>query len=141
VVIGDGQGQVGAGLGKAKAIPDAVRKGGANARKNMVKIPLNGSTIPQETTAKHGSSHVLIKPAPAGTGLIASGAMRSVLDAAGVKDAVAKSLGSRNPINVIYATLTALRELKNPAEEIARRKASGTNSNEAAAAVASPKSS
>jgi len=125
VVIGDGQGQVGAGLGKAKAVPDAVRKGAANARKNMVRIPLKGSTIPQETTAKHGSSHVLIKPAPAGTGLIASGAMRSVLDAAGVKDAVAKSLGSRNPINVIYATLTALRELKNPAEEMARRKTPG----------------
>jgi small subunit ribosomal protein S5 len=131
VVIGDGQGQVGAGLGKAKAIPDAVRKGGANARKHMVRVPLKGSTIPQETAAKHGSSHVLIKPAPAGTGLIASGAMRSVLDAAGVKDAVAKSLGSRNPINVIYATLTALRELKNPSEEMARRRASNGGSSEA----------
>ena len=109
VVIGNGEGMVGVGLGKAKAIPDAVRKGSATAKKNTVTIPLKGSTIPQETLAKFGSSIVLIKPAPPGTGLIASGAVRSVLDAAGVKDAVAKSLKSRNPINVIYATMEALK--------------------------------
>jgi small subunit ribosomal protein S5 len=122
VVIGDGEGMVGAGLGKASAIPDAVRKGGATARKQSMTIPLKGSTIPQETRAVFGASLVLIKPAPQGTGLIASGPVRAVLDAAGVKDAVAKSLRSRNPINVIYATLKALGELKDPAVELAKRK-------------------
>lgn len=122
VVIGDGEGMVGTGLGKAKAIPDAVRKGGAAARRNTLQVPLKGSTIPQATSAKFGSSLVLIKPAPPGTGIIASGAVRAVLDAAGVKDAVAKSLKSRNPINVIYATMEALRELKDPAVELARRR-------------------
>jgi small subunit ribosomal protein S5 len=124
VVIGDGEGMVGAGLGKASAIPDAVRKGGATARKQSMQIPLKGSTIPQETSSVYGASLVLIKPAPAGTGLIASGPMRAVLGAAGVKDAVGKSLRSRNPINVIYATLQALGELKDPAVELAKRKGS-----------------
>jgi small subunit ribosomal protein S5 len=124
VVVGDGEGRVGAGLGKAKAIPDAVRKGSSTAKKSMILIPLKGSTIPQETSAKHGASFVLIKPAPSGTGLIASGPMRAVLDAAGVKDAVAKSLKSRNPINVIYATIEALRELKDPAAELTKRRGS-----------------
>jgi len=122
VVIGNGEGMVGVGLGKAKAIPDAVRKGSATAKRNTVQIPLKGSTIPQATLAKFGASIVLIKPAPPGTGLIASGAVRSVLDAAGVKDAVAKSLKSRNPINVIYATIEALKELKDPAVELAKRR-------------------
>ncbi len=122
VVIGDGEGMVGAGLGKANAIPDAVRKGSATARKESMQVPLKGSTIPHETSAVFGASLVLIKPAPPGTGLIASGAMRAVLDAAGVKDAVAKSLRSRNPINVIYATLKALGELRDPAVELAKRK-------------------
>ena len=122
VVIGDGDGMVGVGMGKANAIPDAVRKGNATARKNTLNIPMKGSTIPQETSAKFAASLVLIKPAPAGTGLIASGAVRAVLDAAGVKDAVAKSLKSRNPINVIFATMEALRQLKNPEEELARRR-------------------
>ena len=122
VVIGDGEGMVGVGLGKAKAIPDAVRKGSAKAKKNTIQVPRKGSTIPQETLAKFGSSLVLIKPAPPGTGLIASGAVRAVLDAAGVKDAVAKSLKSRNPINVIYATMEALKELKDPAVELAKRR-------------------
>lgn len=122
VVIGDGEGMVGAGLGKANAIPDAVRKGSVTARKESMQVPLNGSTIPHETSAVFGASLVLIKPAPPGTGLIASGAMRAVLDAAGIKDAVAKSLRSRNPINVIYATLKALGELRDPAVELAKRK-------------------
>jgi small subunit ribosomal protein S5 len=100
VVVGDGEGVVGAGLGKAQAIPDAVRKGNALARKTLIRVPLKGSTIPQETYSKVGASKVLIKPAPAGTGIIAAGVVRAVLDLAGVKDAVAKSLGSRNPINV-----------------------------------------
>ena len=122
VVVGDGDGVVGASLGKALAIPDAVRKGNASARKSLIRVPLRGSTIPQETRAKKGASIVLIKPAPPGTGIIAAGVVRAVLDLAGVKDAVAKSLGSRNPINVIYATLEALGQLKDPAKEIARRK-------------------
>jgi small subunit ribosomal protein S5 len=123
VVVGDGEGVVGAGLGKALAIPDAVRKGNAVAKKNLVRVPIKGSTIPQATTLKKGASLVIIKPAPPGTGIIAAGVVRAVLDLAGVKDVVAKSLGSRNPINVVYATLEALKQLKDPDEEIARRKA------------------
>ena len=122
VVVGDGEGVVGTGLGKALAIPDAVRKGNALAKKTLIRIPLKGSTIPQETSSKKGASLVLIKPAPAGTGIIAAGVIRAVLDLAGVKDVVAKSLGSRNPINVAYATLDALQKLKDPAEAIALRK-------------------
>jgi len=122
VVIGDSEGMVGVGLGKAKAIPDAVRKGNATARKNTIQVPLKGSTIPQETLAVYNASQVLIKPAPPGTGLIASGAVRAVLDAAGIKDAVAKSLRSRNPINVVFATVLALSQLRDPAKELAKRK-------------------
>jgi small subunit ribosomal protein S5 len=122
VVVGDGEGVVGVGLGKALAIPDAVRKGNATAKKNLIRVPLKGSTIPQETVSKKGASLVLIKPAPPGTGIIAAGVIRAVLDLAGVKDVVAKSLGSRNHINVVYATIEALQQLKDPAEEIARRK-------------------
>jgi small subunit ribosomal protein S5 len=131
VVVGDGEGMVGASLGKALAIPDAVRKGNAAARKSLIKIPLKGSTIPQETASKKGASLVLIKPAPPGTGLIAAGVIRAVLDLAGVKDAVAKSLGSRNPINVVYATLDALQKLKDPAVEMAKRKGPATREREA----------
>jgi len=122
VVIGDGEGMVGAGLGKANAIPDAVRKGNVSARKESIQVPIKGSTIPHEISAVYGASLVLIKPAPAGTGLIASGAMRAILDAAGIKDAVAKSLRSRNPINVVFATLKALGELQNVEEALAKRK-------------------
>jgi small subunit ribosomal protein S5 len=122
VVVGDGGGNVGAGLGKALVIPDAVRKGHAIARKSMVKIPLRGSTIPQEITVRRGACIVIIKPAPVGTGIIAAGAMRAMLELGGVRDVVAKSLGSRNPINIAYATLEALRRLKDPTEALARRK-------------------
>jgi len=122
VVVGDGAGNVGAGLGKALVIPDAVRKGNAIARKSMVKIPLRGSTIPQEVTVRRGACIVIMKPAPLGTGIIAAGAMRAMLELGGVRDVVAKSLGSRNPINIVYATLEALRRLKDPSEVLARRK-------------------
>ena len=125
VIVGDGEGQVGAGLGKALAIPDAVRKGNAVARRNMVKIPLKGSTIPQEITVKKSASIVVIKPAPVGTGIIASGAMRAMLELGGVRDVVAKSLGSRNPINIVYATMQALSLLRDPEEESARRRGHG----------------
>ena len=121
VVVGDGQGQVGVGLGKALVIPDAVRKGNAVARRDMVTIPLHGSTIPQKITVKKGATIVMIKPAREGTGVIAAGAMRAILELGGVKDVVGKSLGSRNPINIVYATMEALRQLKDPEIELARR--------------------
>ena len=112
VVVGNGEGQVGAGLGKALAIPDAVRKGNAIARRNMVQIPLKGSTIPQMITVKKGATIVMIKRAREGTGVIAAGAMRAMLELGGVKDVVGKTLGSRNPINIVYATTEALRQLR-----------------------------
>lgn len=121
VVVGDGQGTVGAGLGKALVIPDAVRKGNAVARREMVTVPLRGSTIPQQITVKKGATIVLIKPAREGTGVIAAGAMRAILELGGVKDVVGKSLGSRNPINIVYATMEALRQLRDPATELAKR--------------------
>lgn len=124
VIVGDGEGVVGAGLGKALAIPDAVRKGNARAKKNLIRIPMKGSTIPQETRSKKGAALVLIKPAPPGTGIIAAGVIRAMLDLAGVKDVVAKSLGSRNPINVVYAAVDALQKLKDPVADIAKRRAS-----------------
>ena len=122
VVVGDGEGVVGAGLGKASAIPDAVRKGNALGKKQLIRVPLRGSTIPQETSSKKGAALVLIKPAPPGTGIIAAGVVRAVLDLAGVKDVTAKSLGSRNPINVVAAVIDALKKLRDPAAEIALRK-------------------
>ena len=121
VIVGDGQGEVGAGLGKALVIPDAVRKGNAIARASTLKVPLKGSTIPQMITVKKGATIVLIKPAREGTGVIAAGAMRAILELAGVQDVVGKTLGSRNPINVVYATMEALRQLRDPEVEIARR--------------------
>ena len=121
VVVGDGQGQVGAGLGKALVIPDAVRKGNAIGRRNMVNIPLKGSTIPHQITVKKGATIIVLKPAREGTGVIAAGAMRAMLELGGVRDVVGKSLGSRNPINIVYATLDALRQLRDPEVEVARR--------------------
>ena len=121
VVVGNGQGEVGVGLGKALVIPDAVRKGNAVARRETVKIPLKGTTIPQQITVKKGATIVMIKPAREGTGVIAAGAMRAILELAGVKDVVGKALGSRNPINIVYATMEALRQLRDPEIELARR--------------------
>ena len=121
VVVGDGAGQVGAGMGKAIVIPDAVRKGNAIARRDMVTIPIKGNTIPHEITVKKGACIVVIKPAREGTGIIAAGAMRAMLELGGVRDVVGKSLGSRNPINIVKATLEALRLLRDPDVEIQRR--------------------
>ncbi|MDA1127787.1 MAG: 30S ribosomal protein S5 [Chloroflexi bacterium] len=121
VVVGDGQGQVGVGLGKALVIPDAVRKGNAVARRGVINIPMRGSTIPQQITVKKGATIVMIKPAREGTGVIANAAMRAILELGGVKDVVGKSLGSRNPINIVYATIEALKQLKDPDVELARR--------------------
>ena len=125
VVVGDGEGNVGAGLGKGKAVPDAVRKGATIARKEMLAVQLNGSTIPHSVTTKFGASKVLLRPAQPGAGIKAGGAVRAVMEAAGVKDVVAKALGSRNPINVVKATMLGLQMLQGqePLEEAAVHKA------------------
>ena len=112
VAVGDGQGHVGVGLGKAEAIPDAVRKGAAAAQKDLITVTLHGTSIPHVVRAKYGAAIALLKPAPAGTGIIAGASMRAVLELAGVKDVVTKSLGSQNPINVSWAVLQALRQLR-----------------------------
>jgi len=122
VVVGDGAGHVGIGLAKSNEVPAAIAKAGAYARKNIVKVELKGTTIPSQATVKLGASVVFLKPASPGTGIIAGGAVRAVVEAAGVKDVLSKSLGSSNPINVAKATVYALTQLKDPRREIARRK-------------------
>ncbi len=122
VVTGDGQGHVGIGLGKANEVPIAISKASASARKNLITVPMAGSTIPYEIRVKYGAADVLLRPALPGTGIIAGGSVRAVLEAAGVKDVLTKSLGSPNRINVARATILALTQLKNPEEETARRK-------------------
>ena len=122
VVVGDGEGHVGIGLGKADAVPDAVRKGVSIAKKSLITVSLKNTTIPHEVLAKHCASLVLLKPAPSGTGVIAGGAVRAVVELAGIRDILTKSLGSGNPINVVRATLAGLEQLKDPVEELAKRK-------------------
>ena len=122
VVTGDGNGYVGIGVGKANAVPGAISKGGAIARKNLIKVPLAGATIPYEMRVKFGAAKVLLKPAGPGTGIIAGGSIRAVLEAAGIKDVLTKSLGSSNRINMAKATMLALSQLKDPQEELAKRK-------------------
>lgn len=119
VVVGDGKGMVGAGLGKANEVPEAIRKGGERARKDMRPSSVLNETIPHEVTGICGSSSVLLKPARPGTGIIAGGAVRAVLEAAGVKNVVSKCLRSHNPHNLVKATLDGLMSLRTP-EEIAR---------------------
>jgi small subunit ribosomal protein S5 len=123
VVTGDGAGHVGVGIGKANEVPTAISKGGAQARKNLIKVPLSGSTIPHEITINYGAATIMLKPAVPGTGVIAGGSIRAVVEACGIKDILTKSLGNSNHINVARATIHALISLKNPKEELAKRKA------------------
>lgn len=121
VVVGDGQGYVGYGLGKAKEVPEAIRKGVERAKKSLIKVPLQERSIPFDVIGKYGAGKVLLKPASAGTGVIAGGAVRAVLEVAGVGDILSKCLGSHNPHNMVKATLDALQQLQSPDEIMQRR--------------------
>lgn len=116
VVVGDGNGTVGYGLGKANEVTDAIQKGIDDAKKNLVRIPMHKATVPHAIHGKYSGGFVFIKPAAPGTGIIAGGAMRAVIESAGIKDILAKSKGSSNPHNVVKATITALTNMKDPSE-------------------------
>lgn len=126
VVVGDGNGYVGAGLGKARAIPDAIRKGVEAARRSLIHVPMVGTTIPHDVLLRQGGAEVLMKPAGPGTGVVAGGSVRAILEAAGVKDVLAKSLGSSNKVNTAWATIAALKQLKR-ATDVARLRGLNVN--------------
>ena len=121
VVIGDRKGKVGYGFGKANEVADAIRKGSEDARRNVFEVPLHGRTLPHEVRTKYKGAQVLLKPASDGTGLIAGGGVRAVLELAGVRDVLAKSLGSNNAVNVVKATVAACKELRSREEIFAKR--------------------
>src|ERR671935_871016 len=118
IVVGDGNGRVGAGLGKAREVPEAIRKGVEVAKRNIITVPMVGTTIPHEVHYKWGAAKILLKPASPGTGVISGGAMRAVIELSGVKDILTKSLGTNNPINTVRATMEALKTLRT-AQEVA----------------------
>lgn len=125
VVVGDGKGKVGVGLGKAGEVPDSIRKGTDKAKRSMITVPLDGGTIPHEVEATFGASRVLLKPASPGTGVIAGGAVRAVVEVAGVRDILTKSLGNNNPVNVVRATILALEALESESAVMRRRGRTG----------------
>jgi small subunit ribosomal protein S5 len=122
VISGDSNGHVGVGVGKANEVPAAISKASATARKNLIEVPLSGNTIPYQITVKYGAAKVLLKPAAPSVGVIAGGSIRAVVEAAGIKDILTKSLGSSNKLNTAKATILALSQLKQPKEEVAKRK-------------------
>jgi small subunit ribosomal protein S5 len=134
VVVGDGSGHVGIGLGKAKEVPEAIRKGVEHAKKDLIYIPLREATVPCEITGRYGSGRVFLKPASQGTGLIAGGSVRAVLEAAGVQDILTKTLGSHNPHNVLKATIDALKRMRRLQDLHALRRKPASESEEAALA-------
>ncbi|MEN8613770.1 30S ribosomal protein S5 [Dehalogenimonas sp. THU2] len=131
VVTGDGAGHVGVGMGKAKEVPVAIAKASATAKKNLIKVEMNGTTIFHEIRVRFGAAEVFLKPASPGTGIIAGGSVRAVMETAGIKDILTKSLGSPNKVNVARAAVSALSQVKDPKEMIARRRA-GVRNEEAA---------
>lgn len=121
VVVGDGNGLVGYGMGKAGEVPEAIRKGVEQAKKNLIRVPLSGTSIPHRVDTSFGASKVMLKPASPGTGVIAGGAVRAVVESAGIRDILSKNYGSNNPVNVVKAAMQALQELRSPEEQAEAR--------------------